>query len=84
MLLERVIYFLIPFQLCILETAQSTPLSYLGIVVAMSLPIPSWLNVPAVAYNPPPVLNSAVTTNSSLFMICALVKDEDLYIDEWL
>lgn len=50
----------------------------------MSLPIPSWLNLPTVAYNPLPLISSIVTTNASLFMICALVKDEDLYIDEWL
>lgn len=49
------------------------------------LPIPNWLNTTVVPFNSFPVLEKTnVTHNGTMFMICAVVKREELYIDEWL
>ena len=47
-------------------------------------PIPSWLTLASVVFNPLPVKDAIVTSNFTKFMVCAMIKDEDLYIDEWL
>lgn len=49
------------------------------------IPIPSWLNPTFVPFNPFPVLkHTNVTNNTTLFMICAVAKHEERYVDEWL